>query len=127
MRYAVVQHFMGRGHRGKAMYVAVDRATAIKMHDKVKAEWQKHIDALKAQLPNAQGDELLVLKDKIEFMEETDMAVVVSSGQNEVAEMRTLAQPVNTAWRNRSSAIIQGHLPCKMLLHINSVLLFHFL
>lgn len=84
----IVQHFMGRGHRGKAMYVAIDKATAIKMYDKVQAHWQKAIEELRRQIPDAQGDELLVLEDKIEFMQDTDMAIVISSSQNEVAEMK---------------------------------------
>jgi len=31
----IVLHFMGRGHRGKAMVVAIDKATAVRMYDKI--------------------------------------------------------------------------------------------
>lgn len=84
----IVKHFMGRGHRGKAMYVAIDKATAFKMFDKVKDHWNKVIEDYKENIKGAKGDELFVLKDKIKFMEETDMAVVVSPGLNEVDDMR---------------------------------------
>ena len=39
----VVRHFLGRGMLanavGKAMLVSIDKATALRMHDKVKAHW----------------------------------------------------------------------------------------
>jgi type I restriction enzyme, R subunit len=35
----IVRHFLGRGFVGKAMVVSIDKATALKMHDKVKALW----------------------------------------------------------------------------------------
>ena len=31
----IVEHFMGRGYPGKAMVVCIDKATAVRMHDKV--------------------------------------------------------------------------------------------
>ena len=37
----IVDHYMGRGHMGKAMVVAIDKATAIKMYDKVQIHWNK--------------------------------------------------------------------------------------
>jgi type I restriction enzyme, R subunit len=35
----IVRHFLGRGFVGKAMVVSIDKATALKMHDKVKKHW----------------------------------------------------------------------------------------
>jgi len=84
----LVMHFIGRGHRGKAMVVTIDKATAVKMYDKVQKHWQDTITFMKKQIPNTEGDELLVIKDKLEFMEATDMAVVVSSAQNEVEDLK---------------------------------------
>ena len=31
----LVRHFAARGYRGKAMFVAIDKATAVRMYDKV--------------------------------------------------------------------------------------------
>jgi len=84
----IVEHFMGRGHRGKAMYVAIDKATAVKMYDKVSAHWKETIEDLKRRLKYTRGDESRFLQEEIKYMEMTDMAVVVSPGQNEVEEMR---------------------------------------
>jgi type I restriction enzyme, R subunit len=84
----VVAHFTGRGYRGKAMMVCIDKATAVRMHDKVQAQWKAEILGLKAQLNSAEGDSREVLIARINLMEATDMAVVVSQGQNEVAELK---------------------------------------
>jgi type I restriction enzyme R subunit len=36
----IVRHFLGRGFQmGKAMVVSIDKATALRMHDKVRAHW----------------------------------------------------------------------------------------
>ena len=83
----IVDHFINRGHRGKAMVVAVDKATAVKMYDKVQKHWRDTIVYIRKRIPKAKGDELTVLNDQLEFMESTDMAVVVSQSQNEVAEL----------------------------------------
>ena len=58
----IVRHFTGRGFQGKAMVVAIDKATALRMYNKVKALWP--------------------------LMDDTDMAVVVSAGQNEIEQMK---------------------------------------
>ncbi len=36
----VVRHFVGRGFDGKGMVVSVDKATAVRMHDLVRDEWE---------------------------------------------------------------------------------------
>lgn len=84
----IVRHFMGRGYRGKAMVISIDKATAVRMYDKVAAHWQIHLGELKARLPKTTGDEHEGLTEKIAFMEATDMAVVVSQAQNEIDDMR---------------------------------------
>ena len=60
----IVKHFLGRGFQGKAMVVSIDKATALRMYDKVRKYWPKDDD--------------------------TDMAVVVSPGQNEIEQMAKL-------------------------------------
>ncbi len=84
----VVEHFVNRGFMGKAMYVAIDKATAIKMYDKVKIEWDKYIKVLENKLLTANKDNKEVLQNQINYMKETDMAVVVSSSQNEDEQMK---------------------------------------
>ncbi len=84
----VVAHFTGRGYRGKAMMVCIDKATAVRMYDKVQAYWHAEIARLKADLAKAKGDAREVLIARIRVMEDTDMAVVVSQGQNEIEELK---------------------------------------
>jgi type I restriction enzyme R subunit len=83
----MVAHFTGRGFQGKAMMICIDKATAIRMYDKVRKHWGEKIAALKAECAGAHGDARREIEEHIARMEETDMAVVVSQGQNEIAEM----------------------------------------
>jgi type I restriction enzyme R subunit len=83
----LVRHFVGRGYRGKAMFVAIDKATALKMHDKVRRAWDVEIAHREAALAGAPEDQRPALTAIIAFMRETDMAVIVSQGQNEIADM----------------------------------------
>jgi type I restriction enzyme R subunit len=84
----IVLHFTGRGFQGKAMVISIDKATAIRMYDKVKKHWVVRLTELRTEFAGATGDTQKDLADSIALMEETDMAVVVSQGQNEIQEMR---------------------------------------
>jgi type I restriction enzyme R subunit len=84
----IVTHFTGRGFAGKAMVVSIDKATAIKMYDKVQKNWKEYLAGLIRQLKTATGEQREILNAKITFMKETDMAVVVSQSQNEIEDMR---------------------------------------
>lgn len=83
----LVRHFVGRGYRGKAMFVAIDKATAIRMYDKVRLAWDAEIARRETALASAPEDQREAQAAAIAFMRETDMAVVVSQGQNEIADM----------------------------------------
>jgi type I restriction enzyme R subunit len=83
----VVAHFTGRGFQGKAMMICIDKATAIRMYDKVKKHWAAKIIELQSEWNTAQDEVRSDIEERIAQMKETDMAVVVSQGQNEIAEM----------------------------------------
>ncbi len=83
----LVRHFINRGFRGKAMYVAIDKATAVRMFDLVQAEWGRYRAKLEAELATTPELERPHLESVIEFMSSTDMAVMVSQSQNEIADM----------------------------------------
>lgn len=83
----LVQHFVGRGNQGKAMMVCIDKATAVKMYNKVQAHWQSHLAKLEAELATVRPSKRRALQHKMDIMASTDMAVVVSQGQNEVKEL----------------------------------------
>jgi type I restriction enzyme R subunit len=84
----IVEHFMGRGQEGKAMVVCIDKATAVRMYDKVQKYWKQYLADLEDKLAVSSVQESDALRDKVRYMKETDMAVVVSQSQNEIEEMR---------------------------------------
>lgn len=79
----IVTHFLGRGYQGKAMVVSIDRFTAVTMYNKVQHYWQQQLTELQNQLTTASNSEREQLTARIQYIEETDMAVVISSSQNE--------------------------------------------
>ncbi len=84
----IVEHFMGRGQRGKAMVVCIDKATAVRMYDKVQKYWKRYEEKLAANLPSQSSAEKERTYATLAWMGETDMAVVVSQAQNELADMK---------------------------------------
>jgi type I restriction enzyme R subunit len=80
----IVAHFMGRGTIGKAMVISIDKATAVKMYDKVQVYWQRYLNELESRPVPAYETERNEHIARIKFMKETDMAVVVSQEQNEI-------------------------------------------
>jgi type I restriction enzyme R subunit len=84
----IVSHFVSRGYQGKAMVVSIDKATAVKMYDKVQRHWKAHLSDLKSKLKSADYGTRSELERTIELMQTTDMAVVVSQSQNEIEEMK---------------------------------------
>ena len=80
----LVRHFVGRGFSGKAMYVGLDKAAAVRMYDYVQNAWAEHLAELRRQHDALPVLERPWLASRIELIETTDMAVVVSQGQNEL-------------------------------------------
>jgi type I restriction enzyme R subunit len=52
----LVEHFIGRGFQGKAMMICVDKATAIRMYDKVRRVWAGRLAAMQHELAKAAKD-----------------------------------------------------------------------
>jgi type I restriction enzyme R subunit len=95
----IVDHYLGRepfsgGESGnvwgKAMVVSIDKATAIRMYDKVQIAWQQKLRRLQQRLKVAGGSHRARLQQQIALLESTDMAVVVSGGQNDYERMEKL-------------------------------------
>lgn len=84
----VALHFAQRGYRGKAMFVAIDRATAVAMHDRVKAAVGRLISEDEQRLKTAHEAEGAAIADRLLWLRELDMAVVVSQGQNEIDDLK---------------------------------------
>ena len=93
----IVRHFLGRGFIGKAMVVSIDKATALKMQDKVLKHWaaektrvEKEIKKLRPYDAFHDVERMRELKARLEVLTTTDMALIVSPGQNEIAQMQKL-------------------------------------
>ena len=88
----VVRHFLGRGFVGKAMVVSIDKATALRVHDKVKKRWAAETERVQKELGryDLPASEKAALQQRLEVLTTTDMAVIVSPGQNEIEQMKKL-------------------------------------
>ncbi len=86
----IVRHFLGRGFVGKAMVVSIDKATALKMHDKVRAHWASEIGRVQEELGHYDlaADRKAELSERLDVLKTTDMALIVSPGQNEIEQMK---------------------------------------
>jgi type I restriction enzyme R subunit len=88
----IVRHFLGRGFVGKAMVVSIDKATALKMHDKVRKHWAAERERVQQELAHYDlaADRAAELRARMEVLDTTDMALIVSPGQNEIEQMKAL-------------------------------------
>ena len=81
----LVWHFNERGYQGKAMYVALDKPTAVRMHALVMKYWPEYLSELDKRIDKAtDSQDVLSLSRKRKKVEETEVCVVVSSEQNEI-------------------------------------------
>lgn len=79
-----VRHYSDLWTSGKAMFVCLNKVTCVRMYNYVQEYWKEEIKTLKASLKNTSQQESIELERKIKWMEETEMAVVVSQEQNEI-------------------------------------------
>jgi type I restriction enzyme R subunit len=84
----IVAHYMGRGVLAKAMVISIDKATAVKMYDKVRKHWNVKLTDLRKALATADPADKPELESRLSFFEKSDMAVVVSQSQNEIEEFK---------------------------------------
>jgi len=81
-------HFATRGYRGKAMFVAIDKVTAVRMHDKTRLAVARLIAADEGKLKTAHEAEGAAIVERLAWMRSLDTAVVVSQSQNEIGDMK---------------------------------------
>ena len=86
----IVRHFLGRGFAGKAMVVSIEKATALKMHNKVRKYWELDRERVQTELGryNLTAERREELQERMRVLQTTDMALIVSPGQNEIEQMR---------------------------------------
>ena len=87
----LVWHFNERGYQGKAMFVALDKPTAVRMHQLVLKYWPIYLKELAGRIKKtADQQEAQELQRKYDKVAETEVCVVVSSEQNEVDKFRKM-------------------------------------
>ena len=84
-----VQHYSLGWETGKAMLICIDKVTCVRMHKLVEFYWNERIGELETQLPQATDEQdEQYRRRQIEWMRQTQMAVVVSEEQGEVEKFR---------------------------------------
>jgi type I restriction enzyme R subunit len=84
-----VEHYSTEWETGKAMFVAIDKITAVRMIELIKMYWNERIDELEAELTNVTDEQELAYRQRqLAWMLETQMAVVISEEQGEVDKFR---------------------------------------
>lgn len=79
-----VGHYTDLWTSGKAMFVCLNKVTCVRMYNLAKKYWEQVIEETKQQRQSATQQEALELDRKITWLEETEMAVVISQEQNEI-------------------------------------------
>lgn len=79
-----VEHYSELWTTGKAMFVCVNKVTCVRMYNLAMKYWAEKISALEAELKTVSQQEAQELRRKIDWMKETEMAVIVSQEQNEI-------------------------------------------
>jgi len=107
----IVRHFLGRGFVGKAMVVSIDKATALKMHDKVRKHWAVELEREIAGIVRypdgktprvigpAESIRLQELNQRLDMLKTTDMALIVSPGQHEIERMKSHGLDIEPHWK----------------------------
>ena len=80
-----VKHHSDLWTSGKAMFVCYNKVTCVQMYNYAQEYWQREIKSLENQIAKCTSQqEVQEMIRKLEWMKETEMAVVVSQEQNEI-------------------------------------------
>ncbi|MGI6353874.1 MAG: type I restriction endonuclease subunit R [Lentisphaeria bacterium] len=84
-----VLHYSTAWENGKAMLVCIDKITCVRMHKLIEFYWNERIGQLEAQAAKAADEQdEQYRRRQIEWMRQTQMAVVISEEQGEVEKFR---------------------------------------
>ncbi|HRO09682.1 MAG TPA: type I restriction endonuclease subunit R [Saprospiraceae bacterium] len=85
-----VWHFCNRGYKGKGMFIALDKLTAVRMYDLITHHWKLTVEQLEKEVSKGKyGDQELLEKSReLQWIKETEICVVVSSEQNEIQKFQ---------------------------------------
>ena len=79
-----VEHYSELWTTSKAMFVCVNKVTCVRMYNLAQKYWAEKIAELEKEIKYVSQQEAQELQRKIDWMKETEMAVVISQEQNEI-------------------------------------------
>ena len=91
-----VGHYSDLWTSGKAMFVCLNKVTCVRMYDLAQKYWAAEIEALKTGIKHATQQETQELERKLQWMQETEMAVVISQEQNEIQTFQKWGLDIKT-------------------------------
>jgi len=83
-----VYHYTTAWETGKAMFVCIDKLTCVRMYELIRQYWEQKEEEIEEAWKLAAGEEKDYLSNKLIWMKETRMAVIVSEEQGEVDKFR---------------------------------------
>jgi type I restriction enzyme R subunit len=98
-----VEHCSARWDCGKSMLVCIDKITCARMFQRIKPRWEARIAELQALIPGKEAEkhscktaeesekcakELDKLRDRVAWMKNTIIEIIISEGQNEVRDFK---------------------------------------
>jgi type I restriction enzyme, R subunit len=84
-----VEHYTTRWETGKAMLICLDKITTVRMFNLIQPLWQEKIKEVESAIKRAPDEqEEIVLRRKLEWLQQSEITVVVSEEQNEVKRFR---------------------------------------
>ncbi|MDQ0496952.1 type I restriction endonuclease subunit R [Paenibacillus brasilensis] len=86
-----VNHYTELWTTGKAMFVCVNKVTAVRMYNLVQKYWTLKIAEVEKTLEAASQQENMDINRQLKWMKETEMAVIVSQEQNEISTFSKLS------------------------------------
>ena len=93
----IAWNFNERGYQGKAMLVAMDKPTAVRMYDYISEYWKEYLIELDEKIKSTDDQqELQLLESKYNRVDETEICVVVSPEQNEIDKFKKLGLDITT-------------------------------
>lgn len=91
-----VGHYSDLWTSGKAMFVCLNKVTCVRMYDLAQKYWAEEIARLEQEIKHATQQEAQELSRKLEWMKETEMAVVISQEQNEIQTFQKWGLDIKT-------------------------------
>jgi type I restriction enzyme R subunit len=84
-----VEHYSTEWESGKAMFVAIDKITTVRMHQLIRKYWRDKTAELEKELAGVKDEQEVASRQRqIAWMRDTEIAVVISEEQGEVDKFR---------------------------------------